>query len=174
MLHKRTNGRQSWDDFCKYMQKKYTPANQSQIIRTKIQKQFQLTTVKDYYVEFSKLVVQAYGMNEEEKLSHFINGLRQEIQTHVKLQQPKTIEVAYDLAVLGETYISNKTNKNKTIGTKKVEGLTACLPNDYSYSVKSLTISESNTYECNEENIEVHSDFRPGCGEPLRTSTYLL
>lgn len=57
---------------------------------------------------------------------------------------------------------------------KKVEGLTACLPNDYSYSIKSLIISESNTYECNEENIEVHSDFRPGCGEPLRTETFFL
>lgn len=76
--------------------------------------------------------------------------------------------------------VNNKNNHqdeiihHRGVRIKKVDGLTACFPNDFSYSIKSFVISETNTFECNEEFLEVHADFRSGCGEPLRTASFYL
>ena len=100
LLHEQTFGKDNWKGFAAYMRKKYTPANQAQLIRDKIKNLKQITSVKDYYVEFRKLAIQAHGMNEEERLSWFISGLKRSIQIHVQLKECKTIEEAYDQANL--------------------------------------------------------------------------
>ena len=95
------------------MKKKYIPANHSQVIRSRIKNLKQLTSVKDYYVEFRSLSIQAPEMNTDEKLDHFINNLKPELSKQVHLKECKTIEAAYDAAVLYETFsqpTSNTTN----------------------------------------------------------------
>jgi hypothetical protein len=113
LLHEQENGRQTWRQFTEYMKKKYIPSNHSQVIRSRIKNLKQLTSVKDYYVEFRSLSIQAPEMNTDEKLDHFINNLKPELSKQVHLKECKTIEAAYDAAVLYETFsqpTSNTTN----------------------------------------------------------------
>ena len=110
LLHEQMVGKESWDSFKEYMRKKYTPANHNQIIRQKIKNLIQITTVKDYYVEFRKLAIQAHGMNEEERMSWFIGNMKPELAKFVYLKECKTIEEAYDQANLCETYANEKNN----------------------------------------------------------------
>jgi hypothetical protein len=79
LLHEQKNGRRTWKQFVDYMKKKYIPANHSQVIRSRIKNLKKLTSVKDYYVEFRSLSIQAPEMNTEEKLDHFINNLKPEL-----------------------------------------------------------------------------------------------
>jgi len=92
------------------MKKKYIPANHSQVIRSRIKNLKQLTSVKDYYVEFRSLSIQAPEMNTDEKLDHFINNLKPELSKQVHLKECKTIEEAYDAAVLYETFSQPTSN----------------------------------------------------------------
>ena len=94
------------------MRKKYTPPNHNQIIRNRIKNLKQITNVKDYYVDFRKLAIQAHGMNEEERMSWFITGLKPELARHVYLKRCKTIEEAYQEADLFETYSDDKRDNN--------------------------------------------------------------
>lgn len=113
ILHEQENGRQTWKQFVDYMKKKYIPANHSQVIRSRTKNLKQLTSVKDYYVEFRSLSIQAPEMNTDEKLDHFINNLKPELSKQVHLKECKTIEAAYDAAVLYETFsqpANNTTN----------------------------------------------------------------
>jgi hypothetical protein len=69
--------------------------------------------IAHYYVEFRSLSIQAPEMNTDEKLDHFINNLKPELSKQVHLKECKTIEAAYDAAVLYETFsqpTSNTTN----------------------------------------------------------------
>ena len=103
MLHEKMTGKETWVEFISYMRKKYTPANQGQIIREKLKNLKQITSVKEYYVDFRKLVLQSTDMNDAEKLNSFIRGLKQSIRVHVNLQVPKTLEDAAEAATLYET-----------------------------------------------------------------------
>ena len=107
------------------MTKRYTPINQNQIIRRKINDLFQITSIKDFYNDFRMLTLQTTDMNEAEKLSAFINGMKPDIRKYVNMQLPKTLEKAFDLADLYETYNYERVessyvanNINNSYGTK--------------------------------------------------------
>ncbi len=57
-------GKENWFQFVDYMRRKYTPANQGQIIREKLKNLKQITSVKEYYVDFRKLILQSTDMND--------------------------------------------------------------------------------------------------------------
>ena len=105
ILYEKTNGiHKTWSEFSEFMIKRYTPANQNQLIRTKIKYLYQITSIQDYYNEFRKLVLKATDMNEAEKLNAFINGMKPGIMKYVRMQLPKSMESAYEAANLYETY----------------------------------------------------------------------
>ena len=106
------NKKYNYQEFSEYMKKKYTPANHSEIIRDKIKNLKQLTSVKEFYVDFRKLAIQASGMNEEEKKSHFMNNLKPQIASWVKLKKCTTIEQAYDEAETYETFVMDSKDKS--------------------------------------------------------------
>jgi hypothetical protein len=64
MLHEKMEGKENWFQFVDYMRRKYTPANQGQIIREKLKNLKQITSVKEYYVDFRKLILQSTDMND--------------------------------------------------------------------------------------------------------------
>ena len=126
ILHEKTYGiHKSWSEFSEFMTKRYTPINQNQIIRRKINNLFQITSIKDFYNDFRILTLQTTDMNEAEKLSAFINGMKPDIRKYVNMQLPKTLEKAFDLADLYETYNYERVessyvanNINNSYGTK--------------------------------------------------------
>ena len=73
LLHEQEYGKQTWKQFCDYMKKKYTPTNHSQVIRSRIRNLKQITSVKDYFIDFRALCIQAQEMNADEKLDYFIS-----------------------------------------------------------------------------------------------------
>ena len=129
ILYEKTNGiHKTWSEFSEFMIKRYTPANQNQLIRTKIKYLYQITSIQDYYNEFRKLVLQATDMNEAEKLNAFINGMKPGIRKYVRMQLPKSMESAYEAANLYETYncenvdatyISNQVSNQKNSNNQK-------------------------------------------------------
>ena len=115
MLHEQRVVTISWNEFKEYMRKKYTPPNHNQIIRNKIKQLKQITSVKDYYIEFRKLAIQAYSMNEDERMSWFTEGLKPSLAKHVYLKECKTIEEAYEQADLCETYSNDRLDTHSSI-----------------------------------------------------------
>jgi len=93
------------------MRKTYTPTNFSQVIRERIKRLTQLTSVKDYYIEFRKLVMQLPSMSNEEKLSLFITGLREDERNYVQLQECKDLVSAYEKADLYENFAEKKKSR---------------------------------------------------------------
>ena len=106
------NKKNTYQEFCEYMRKHYTATNQSEIIREKIKNLKQLTSVKEFYVDFRKLAIQAEGMNDEEKRSHFISNLKTPISNWVKLKKCKSIEEAYEEANTYETFVMDSKDKS--------------------------------------------------------------
>jgi hypothetical protein len=83
LIHEQENGKQSWKQFCDYMKKKYTASNHTQIIRSRIRNLKQLTSVKNFYIDFRALCIQAPEMNADEKLDHFINNIKNVLDVNV-------------------------------------------------------------------------------------------
>ena len=105
LLYEQTNGKHnSWEQFETYMRKKYTAPNHNQIIRNRMQNLKQITSVKDFYIDFRKLAIQASNMNDDEKLDIFLKGLKKDIAKHVNMKQVITLDKAYEEADLYETY----------------------------------------------------------------------
>ena len=103
LLHEREYGKQTWKQFCEYMKTKYTPANHTQVIRSRIRNLKQITSVKDYYLQFRILCIQAPELGSNEKLDHFITNLKPDYAKFVLYKECKTIEEAYNAAVLHES-----------------------------------------------------------------------
>jgi len=96
ILHEQTHGKHwTWSEFESYMRKKYTPANHNQIIRNKLQNLKQITSVKDHYIEFRKLAIQASNMNDDEKLDLFLKGLKRDIAKWVNMKKVTSLEKAF-------------------------------------------------------------------------------
>jgi hypothetical protein len=112
ICHEQLSGKDTWESFQEYMKKRFVPANHEELIRNKVKQLKQITNVKEYYVEFRKLTIQSSEMNEGEKRHCFLDGLRPEVAKWVRLREPKTIEVAYEKAVLFETFETD--DKSKT------------------------------------------------------------
>ena len=101
----------NWDEFEEYMRTKYTPQNHTQIIRDKIVELKQLTSIREFYLDFRRLALQAPKITEDEQMSWFIKNMKPGISQHVLLQKPKSLEDAYQAALLYETYCT-KMDKN--------------------------------------------------------------
>jgi hypothetical protein len=104
MLYEQGGNKPTWIEFNNYMRNKYTPKNQSQLIRMKIRQLKQQTSVREHYIEFRKLAHQLFDMTDQDKMIAFIDGLHEKTKAYVRMQQPTNIERAYECADLYETY----------------------------------------------------------------------
>ena len=111
LLHEREYGKQTWKQFCEYMKTKYTPANHTQVIRSRIRNLKQITSVKDYYLQFRILSIQAPELGSNEKLDHFITNLKPDYAKFVLYKECKTIEEAYNAAILHESINGEHTHQ---------------------------------------------------------------
>ena len=98
LVFERINGTPNWKDFEKYILEKHTPEDHTQIIREQIISMKLLGSIKDYYVDFRRLTLQAPEIKESETLSLFIKNMKPKIQNHVRLTGAKDLEQAYEQA----------------------------------------------------------------------------
>ena len=108
LIRERTIGKESWPSFINYMRSTYTPANHNLIIRERMKSLHQVTSVKDYYMEFRKLSIQTDDMTDATRLGMFLDNLKPELASHCYMNKAKTLDQAYDLALLKETYGKDK------------------------------------------------------------------
>ena len=74
LIRERTIGKESWPSFINYMRSTYTPANHNLIIRERMKSLHQVTSVKDYYMEFRKLSIQTDDMTDATRLGMFLDN----------------------------------------------------------------------------------------------------
>ncbi len=108
LIRERTEGKDTWDSFIEYMRTKYTPPNHNLIIRDRMKSLHQVTSVKDYYMDFRKLAIQTDDMTDATRLGMFLDNLKPELSAHCYLNEAETLDQAYDLALLKETYGKEK------------------------------------------------------------------
>ena len=117
LIRERTEGKDTWLSFIKYMRTKYTPPNHNLIIRERMKSLHQVTSVKDYFMDFRMLSVQTDDMTDATVLGMFLDNLKPELSSYCYLNQVKTLDEAYNKALLKETYCADK---ESTINTASV------------------------------------------------------
>ena len=117
LIRERAEGKDTWLSFIKYMRTKYTPPNHNLIIRERMKSLHQVTSVKDYYMDFRMLSVQTDDMTDATKLGMFLDNLKPELSSYCYLNQVKTLDEAYNKALLKETYCADK---ESTVNTASV------------------------------------------------------
>ena len=108
LIRERIRGKDTWLSFIDYMRTKWTPPNHNLIIRDRMKSLHQVASVKDYYMEFRKLAIQTDDMTDATRLGMFLDNLKPELSAHCYLNEVKTLDQAYDLALLKETYGKEK------------------------------------------------------------------
>lgn len=104
MLHEQAKGHMTWDNFKKFMKDRFTPKNQSEIIRNKMSTLKQLGNLKEYYIEYRKLANQLEDMSETDKIKGFVDGLKPSTSAWVRFSQKKSLEEAYEAAESFEAF----------------------------------------------------------------------
>jgi hypothetical protein len=117
LIRERTVGKDTWASFIEYMRLKYTPPNHNQMIRVRMKALHQITSVKDYYMDFRMLSIQTDDMTDATRLGMFLDNLKPELSSYCYLNQVKTLDEAYNIALLKETYCADK---ESTINTASV------------------------------------------------------
>lgn len=94
-LHEQSNGVPTWEQFQHFMKERFTPSNQSDLIRDCMKNLKQTHDVKQYYLEFKRLAVQLSDMTEKDKCKTFIDGLKPGTAAWVRFAQKNTVDEAY-------------------------------------------------------------------------------
>ena len=151
------------------MRNKYTPPNHNLIIRDRMKSLHQVTSVKDYYMDFRKLAIQTDDMTDATRLGMFLDNLKPELSAHCYLNEAKTLDQAYDLALLKETYGKEKKTEpyipaiyysNRPIDLTK-PAQSSSLP---------LQEKKSNNYNSNNNNNNRANSFKQETQLPLKQS----
>jgi hypothetical protein len=124
--------------------KKFVPANHEEIIRNKVKQLKQITNVKEYYVEFRKLTIQSSEMNDGEKRHCFLDGLRHEVAKWVRLREPKTIEEAYEKAVLFETFETDDKSRTSFMASNNRSKGNANRNNNRNHQIRNQQFNNNN------------------------------
>jgi hypothetical protein len=153
-LHEISNGVPTWEKFQEFKMERFTPSNQSDLIRDSMKSLKQTHDVKGYYIEFKRLAVQLSDMTEKDKCKAIINGLRPGTAAWVRFAQKNTLDEAYTYAVHVETHRMHELN----------------VPNaqNESTTISNLAISE-NQSSFNRKG-PIYSSFRNK--QPLKTCNY--
>ena len=67
--------------------------------------------MKEYITKKNSIAVMCMDLNENIKYYGFVRGLKPRIREYVKLQQPKSVEVAQDLAIAFENSLIKPTGQ---------------------------------------------------------------
>ena len=88
----------TWSAFKLAMVEQFKPVNSKKAAQDKLAVLQQKKSVQEYATAFRALLLEIPGIQEDEKIDHFIRGLKENIRLEVELQEPnslsKTIRIA--------------------------------------------------------------------------------
>lgn len=88
----------SWTDFKNMLQKQFQPTDFGQQLRDRLYSLRQQTSVDTYTNMFQDLVSQLPSMSEDDRIYHYIRGLKPNTAAHVRAAQPLTLQDAIEKA----------------------------------------------------------------------------
>lgn len=94
-----------WTEFKDAFIKRFTPVDPEVTARERLDRCVQKASAYQYASDFDALTLELPHMDEADKLHRFIQGLKSSLRLHVKLQRPKTLLEAQDLAIRAENSI---------------------------------------------------------------------
>lgn len=88
-----------WTEFKDAFIKRFTPVDPEVTARERLDRCVQKASAYQYASDFDALTLELPHMDEADKLHRFIQGLKSNLRLHIKLQRPKTLLEAQDLAI---------------------------------------------------------------------------
>lgn len=110
-----------WGALTSQLRRQYTSPNAATHARTKLSQLRQIRSVAEYVRSFQFLIVDVPNMAVEEALEKFLSGLKPQVQTHVRLHRPHSLEAAIadalivdDCAMLARTDTPHQSRPSET------------------------------------------------------------
>jgi hypothetical protein len=103
----------SWPTFIAALKAFFEAANTETLVRNKLANLRQLSSVAKYNDLFNSLIIEIVDLDARSKLDMYMRGLKQQVQLHVTLKEPSSLDEAQRLAlnidgILVETgYVKN-------------------------------------------------------------------
>jgi hypothetical protein len=89
----------NWNQFTTLMKKHFEASNTETAVRNKLNALRQMASVSKYNDMFNTLIIELLGIDERTKIDMYCRGLKQNIQLHVSLRTPQTLEEAQATAL---------------------------------------------------------------------------
>ena len=93
----------TWAEFCKSLKESFQPPNYQHYLRTQLKNLRQTSTVQEYGMRFRNIIEQIDNMNELDKVSYFVDGLKGATRMEIAYQSPENFEEAWKLAIRFDT-----------------------------------------------------------------------
>src|SRR5690349_9855084 len=97
------NDIESWRDFTDGLREQFQPVNTAKTARAQLDRLKQTSSVRFYNTRFRELILQIPHMHEEDRVHHYINGLKPQVAALVALRQPDSLLDAQGLADTADT-----------------------------------------------------------------------
>ena len=97
----------TWAEFQNAIFQEFVPFDSTQRARDKLRKLIQRTSVSDYLTEFRNLTLTITGMNEEEKVDRFVQGLKPHVRLEVLKSNARTMNDASRIALNVDSALFN-------------------------------------------------------------------
>ncbi|KAJ9514317.1 hypothetical protein QJQ45_012336 [Haematococcus lacustris] len=88
----------SWDSFKASFMRQFTPVNQQWHARDQLAACHQITSARQYIMEFSNLCLLISDLSPAEKLDRFLRGLKPAVRRELELREPTSFEEAAAMA----------------------------------------------------------------------------
>ena len=108
----------SWTHFKSLLIQHFKAANTETIIRNRLNNLRQIGSVIGYNDAFNKLIIELPDIDENTKIDMYCRGLKQQVQLHVRLRAPESLNIAQSVAMNVDNIIGTTTfGKPKSFNT---------------------------------------------------------
>ena len=88
-----------WPKFTEALRAHFQASNTETIVRNKLAALRQLASVSRYNDLYNELIIEVLDIDQRSKVDMYVRGLKREVQLHVSLQSPATLEEAQRIAM---------------------------------------------------------------------------
>ena len=93
----------TWKEFSKALKDAFQPPNYQHYLRTQLKSLRQISTVQEYGMRFRNIIEQIETMNELDKVSYFVDGLKATTRMEIAYRSPENFEDAWKMAISYDT-----------------------------------------------------------------------
>lgn len=94
-----------WASFCAALITRFTPMSPEDTARQRLAQLKQRTSARQYAQDFNLCMLELPGMEEKDRIFHFLSGLKPTIRLYVQPHRPTTLHDAIELAIQMDTLV---------------------------------------------------------------------